>query len=180
MGTHNLLCKIAPHTFLEFIAINPNAVAQHTPRWFNLDSFAAQGTLDAAPKFIGWVASIQDIERASSQLPFGEVQVLALSRGALQWKMGVPLGGLLPHGGLAPTLIEWASHTPVAAMSDVGITLESLEVCHPQADEWLGRSALHGWRSDLGDNAKVRWRASPSAQLRLRLSSAKGFSEWLL
>jgi hypothetical protein len=180
MGTHNLLCKIAPHTFLEFIAINPDAVPEHTPRWFNLDAFAAHGTLDIAPKFIGWVASIQNLETALAQLPFGDAKVLALSRGALNWKMGVPIGGVLPQGGYAPPLIEWSTGSPVAAMTDVGIALESLDIAHPQAEDWLVQSAAHGWQSELGDNAKVSWRASPLKQLRLRMRSAKGLSEWLL
>lgn len=180
MGTHNLLTKLSPHTFLEFIAINPAAPAIQRPRWFNLDGLNADGALRDQPQFIGWVASVGQLPSAQIS-PFGAAQALNLQRGLLHWRMGVPEDGSLPCGGLAPTLIEWAEGSPVGAMGDVGIGLEALEIHHPLAHEWAAWCDTQGWNAhdaQASDNKKVLWQTAKAPRLSLRLRSPKGLHEW--
>ena len=55
--------------------------------------------------------------------------------GLLAWKITVRDDGQRLFNGVLPTLIEWGTHHPAHNMADAGITLQALEVCHPQADQ---------------------------------------------
>jgi hypothetical protein len=138
MGTHNRLFKIAtpsyPLAYFEIIAINPDMPAPNRPRWFGLDNPALQQRLlEDGPQFIHWVAGTTNI----SMHRWGLINVghqpgepLQISRptpnGLLEWQMLVPGDGQPLCGGALPTLIQWASHHPSAAMPDSGVTLHSL------------------------------------------------------
>jgi hypothetical protein len=45
MGTYNALLKLGDQCYLEVIAIDPNAAPPQRPRWFELDTLAANSTL---------------------------------------------------------------------------------------------------------------------------------------
>ena len=85
MGTHNLLTRIAPGVFLEFIAIDPNASAPARPRWFALDRLSASGALADGPRLLGWVASHDDLQAARENQPQLVPPAITLTRDALSW-----------------------------------------------------------------------------------------------
>jgi Glyoxalase-like domain len=175
MGTHNLLTRIASNTFLEFIAINPDAPAPNRPRWFNLDAFAASGALDDQPQLIGWVASVNDIASALTRLAFASGRSVPISRGNLHWHISIPDDGSLPADGVAPTLIQWPEAiSPVARMEAVGIELVGLQIIHPRAGHWHTAAQSFGWREDALDNARLDWISADQADLRLTLNTPRG------
>ena len=133
MGTHNRLLSLGPGRFLEVIAIDPEAPAPLQPRWFELDSPAMQARIADEPALIHWVARTDDIEAALATTVAAAPPILALSRGAFRWKIGVPLDGHLPRGGIAPTLIQWFTQHPAEVLPDSGCRLESLVLRHPDA-----------------------------------------------
>lgn len=128
MGTHNRLLHLGESTYLEVIAVNPAAPRPTRPRWFGLDTLAA----DAKPSLATWVARTGDIragsEAASEQL--GPVE--PMSRGALEWLITIPADGEMPLDGVAPALIEWHTDAhPASHLDDYGLSLKKLELFHP-------------------------------------------------
>jgi hypothetical protein len=128
MGTHNRVFSIAtaawPLTYLEIIAIDPQAPAPGRPRWFALDGF------DGPPRLLHWVARCADVDAARrSAIDAGQPDpgpVVDAARGTLRWRITVPDDGAL----VAPTLIEWASPHPVLSMPASGVELRAFEP-HP-------------------------------------------------
>ncbi|MFO1271339.1 MAG: VOC family protein [Rubrivivax sp.] len=133
MSTHNRLLKISserfPDSFLEIIAIDPEAPPPGRVRWFGLDEI----DLSAGPRLIHMVArsTMLDMHR------WGLINVglqpgttLAASRetpaGTLSWQIVVREDGRLLCSGALPTLIQWSGRHPTAAMPDSGVALESL------------------------------------------------------
>ncbi len=141
MGTHNLLLSLGNDSFLEVIAIDPDAAAPQRPRWFRLDQF------DAEPMLGTWILGTDDLraefgpEQIAAQttelapLPPDCGRITEMTRGALTWLLTIPDDGSLPMGGAFPTLIEWpAGPHPASGMVDLGCRLRALTVEHPQAD----------------------------------------------
>ncbi len=155
MGTHNALLGLGPGRFLELIAIDPDAPSPGRPRWFELDTPEMQVRLARSPSLIHWAARTDDIALAIAATAAGTPEILALSRGAFRWKIGVPASGSLAQHGIAPTMIEWEGGHPSERLPDVGCRLESLVLRHPQA--W---ATLHGLR-EAGLPASEPVRAEP-------------------
>ena len=130
MGTHNALVKLGRGFYLEVIAINPAAPAPPRPRWFGLDTMAA----NARPHLATWVVRTDDIAAAVAAAPGPTGTVQAMSRGDLSWQITIPDDGALVLDGIMPALIEWhtANH-PSEQMQDLGCSLVSLEGFHAQA-----------------------------------------------
>ena len=122
-GTHNRLLSLGP-LYLEIIAVNPAAPEPTRPRWFGLDEARQAGT-----KLIHWVA-----RTPTAPLPV-QGERLSLTRGRYAWTLSVPADGSLPLGGVLPSLIEWQTDAPAAALPDAGLRLRSLELFTPQPDE---------------------------------------------
>jgi hypothetical protein len=129
MGTHNRLLKLGPSTYLEVIAINPDAPAPKRPRWFGLDELEA----GAPPRLATWVVRTTDIVAAQAASPVVSGYVTPMSRGDLNWRITIPRNGALPLQGVAPTLIQWQDRHPAAALPESGCALERLEGFHPRA-----------------------------------------------
>jgi len=158
MGTHNSLLRLGEKTYLEVIAIDPDAAAPARARWFGLDTAARRAELQTAPRLIHWVARTDDIvaARRACAVDCGEVQTMA--RDAFEWRMTIPADGHLPGGGVLPTLIEWADERhPADAMPNVGIRLVALAGAHPEPA--LIRSVLAAL--SLADAIKVTFAATP-------------------
>ncbi len=155
MGTHNRLIPITtaafPRAYLEIIAINPGATPQRATgakRWFDLDSEPLQARLRTqGPQLAHWVAQVPDLPQALATLAAQGIdrgRVVAASRptpqGLLRWQISVRDDGQRLFDGCLPTLIQWGDTHPTQGMAGQGITLEALQLTHPQAD--LLRQAL--------------------------------------
>lgn len=145
-GTHNRLFRIAtvnhPRAYFEIIAINSEASsAGRSPgsRWFDLDSSSMQEALKSGPSLVHFVANTPDVSQACNALKehgMDRGPAVQASRmtaaGLLQWQITVrPDGQRLFNGGL-PTLIEWGDVHPANGMPDSGVTLQNLQIQHPQ------------------------------------------------
>ncbi|TAG33908.1 MAG: VOC family protein [Polaromonas sp.] len=148
MGTHNRLFNIAsagyPAAYFEIIAINSEATKARTDchrRWFDLDADSLQHTLArTGPQLIHFVASMTKAGNAVAALAAQGIDrgpLLEASRmtpnGLLAWKITVRDDGQRLFNGTLPTLIEWGAVHPTHNMAASGVTLEALQVCHPQA-----------------------------------------------
>lgn len=131
MGTHNLLLRLGDKSYLEVIAIDPDAPSPSRPRWFGLDRFPAH----ASPALSGWAARTTAIEQTATAASEALGQIEAMARGALSWRITIPPDGSFPMDGAAPALIEWDGEThPASNMPDKGLSLQSLQIFHADAD----------------------------------------------
>jgi len=148
MGTHNRLLKIATArystAYLEIIAINSEAtpsISTRARRWFDMDDLALQARVaQHGPVLTHSVASVPDIHAAVAALAAQGIDrgaVVQASRptatGLLQWQMTVRTDGQRLFDGCLPTLIQWGDTHATDAMPDSGVTLQRLNVQHPQA-----------------------------------------------
>ncbi len=136
MGTHNALLRLGEETYLEVIAIDPDARDPERPRWFGLDHLAA----DSEPKLVTWVCRTTKIETATRNMPYAAGPITEMSRGDLKWLITIPEDGSLVWQGVAPPLIQWSNQPPVASLPVSGCELHSLQLQHSQATEltnWL-------------------------------------------
>lgn len=132
MGTHNALLKIGPASYLEVIAVNPEASPVRRARWFALDNLEHTAT----PRLATWVVRTSSVERATQRTPFSLGDIEPMSRGSLEWRITIPQNGSLPFEGIAPMLIEWGDNShPAAALPESGVSLVQLEGFHPMSDE---------------------------------------------
>jgi hypothetical protein len=125
MSTHNRLLGLDDGGYLEVIAVDPDAPDPGRPRWFGLDRRAGP------PRVETWIARVDDLDAALARLPLAGAPV-ALSRGALRWRMAVPEDGAPPFDGCFPALIEW--ETPPPSFPPSGLTLARLTLRHPEAE----------------------------------------------
>jgi len=147
MGTHNRLVRLSNDTFLEIIAVDPEAPAPSRARWFGLDDTAA---LADGPRLLHWVARTDALEPMLAALRAVGVdagRAIAASRdtpaGRLEWRIAVRDDGTLPAGGALPTLIDWgACRHPAATLAPSGLALRSMTLrgVPPAAARVLGLS----------------------------------------
>lgn len=149
MGTHNQLLSLGPTTYLEAIAVDPDAPTPGHNRWFGLDQPPAE------PRLSHWVLRVDDLDAALENAPEGIGAPMELQRGAYRWRITVPENGQQPFGGLFPALIEWQAPMPAPALEDQGARLVSLVLSHPDV------GAL-GWAiSMLTEDDRVILREGP-------------------
>lgn len=117
MSTHNRLMNLGGGSYLEVIAIDPDAPDPGRKRWFDLDNFSG------VPRVHTWVARVSDIKNYSA-LNLGTVQ--KASRGNLEWLIAIPEDGRLHLGGAVPYAIQWGAVHPTDSMPDSGCRLEKL------------------------------------------------------
>ena len=138
MGTHNRLCRIAteafPDTYLEIIAIDPQAPPPARVRWFGLDEPALQARLrESGPRLIHAVARTAQLDMQRWALitlglkPGNPVRAgRDTPEGPLAWQILLREDGALECGGALPTLIQWEGRHPAQAMPDSGLALRAL------------------------------------------------------
>ena len=137
MGTHNHLMRLGDGVFLEVIAINPEGNLPAQPRWFGLDDPAVRHSIAEHPRLVTWVASTTDLAGATNNAAVDYGVINELSRGDLRWSFALPQDGRLLAAGFLPYLMQWASEPhPSTRMADLGCTLRSITLRHPNA-EWL-------------------------------------------
>lgn len=137
MGTHNHVMRLGRGSFLEVIAIDPEARNPARPRWYDLDDPAMRARLRDGPSLIAWVIRTADIVAAvdAAAIPLGTIT--RVSRGALSWRLTIPDDGHMPGGGTIPHVIEWDNGLrPWESMADLGCNLVALTLADPDGD-WL-------------------------------------------
>lgn len=131
MGTHNRLLALGARTYLELIAIDPDAVPPSRRRWFGLDTPEVQARLEVSPVLLTWVVRCDKIVDAVTRVPeLGAV--VAATRGAFSWRITVPDDGALQFGGVLPAVIEWEGEAhPADGLEPSGCALTDLTLMHP-------------------------------------------------
>jgi hypothetical protein len=136
MGTRNHLLRLGDATFLEVIAVDPEAPTPPHARWFGLsNSEQVRADWDAGRRLRGFVARTDDLDgvlAARGDL-FG--QAATMTRGSLSWRFGVRPDGAWPADGAAPCVMDWGPRgNPAPAMPDSGARLDGLALTHPDPD----------------------------------------------
>jgi glyoxalase-like protein len=139
MGTHNLLLAIGsarfPKSYLELIAIDPDAPVPPRPRWFDLDDGALQAAIADTPRLVHWGARSDDIDatvaafRALGCDPGSIADAERMtSRGLLRWRITLSEGGHRLHAGALPLWIQWGDEHPADTLPASGVALEAFEL----------------------------------------------------
>ena len=152
MGTHNRLVNISsfayPDTYLEIIALDPEARSQRAPglkRWFDMDDPVLHAQVARhGPQLIHFVARCPDVQPAADALAALELDcgtVLAAERptadGLLRWRITVRDDGQRLLGGALPSLIQWGlpgeaePRHPTQTLPYSGLQLQGLQLTHP-------------------------------------------------
>ncbi len=175
MGTHNSLLRLSNDVFLEVIASDPAAHRPARSRWFGLDETeTVRSAWDEGRRLRGWVARTSDLDTVLAR--HGAVLGLKtrVSRGDRSWFFSVLPDGSLPAGGLAPPVIDWGHRgSPVSSMPDVGASLMSFLIEHPDPTWVLDFYARLGVANppEVRQGAQLRYRAmiqTPSGTKELR------------
>lgn len=139
MGTHNRLLALSsgafPRSYLEIIAIDPDAPAPSRPRWFGLDDAALQQRLREAPRLLHFVARTRRLDATLTALAALGIDAgnavgaeRASPHGLLRWRIAGRADGQLLCGGALPTLIEWGDSHPSDQLPANAVALQSLAV----------------------------------------------------
>lgn len=176
MGTHNALLKLGGRSYLEVIAIDPDAIKPDRPRWFGLDEPEIQAQLASSPRLLTWAVRTDSLATACARVPeLGEIR--SMSRADFHWKIAVPDDGALAWGGVLPTAIQWSEDSegivrhPCERLPDSGCELQQLELSHPAAV--LGTAGLVAKFRELRIVGPVDLRPGPK-RLAARIRSPKG------
>jgi len=125
MGTHNRLLSLGPESYLEVIAIDPDAPRPARPRWFELDTPAMQARLARGPALVHWVERTDDLDAELRSYPV-KMQFESFTRNGLRWRLALTPDGSFPGGGTLPTLIQWEGAHPCDTLPHSGVRLERL------------------------------------------------------
>ena len=132
VSTHNCVLQSGHDTYLELIAIDPDAPAPSRRRWFSLDEDHTTTKLAVRPRALTWVVSTANLDKLVAESPIDLGEVLDLSRDDLNWRLTVPRDGSLPEGGLIPSFISWPNgQSPAPRLADHGLQLTSVSISHP-------------------------------------------------
>ncbi len=157
MGTHNAVLGLGPKTYLEVIAVDPDAPAPPRPRWFDLDEVRMKASLAEGPRLVHFAVRTRDIAGAVANARHDPGRIHEVARGDLRWKITVPDDGHLPGAGLIPTLIEWESEHPAAHLPANGLRIAALAGEHPDPAPVRAALAALG----LSDTLKVTFGRYP-------------------
>ena len=135
MGTHKCLMRLGKTSFLEIIAVDPDAKDVGHPRWFALDDPGVQASIAHQPRLHTWVCRTADLTDAIVASPIATGPSQEARRGDLEWQITIFEDGSLPEDGLFPTLLQWPEslgpNGPASRMADLGCNLEKLELLLP-------------------------------------------------
>ncbi len=161
MGTHNHLMQLGNQSYLELIAINPDAPAPDWPRWFELDQALLRASLREQPRLITWVMNTENLQRLTHSVDFDIGNPTALSRDQLSWEIALTDDGRLLGDGLLPYCLQWfSSPHPSLAMADLGCRLQTLTLYHNRPD-WLAERLQALGASDLVQVEAIKDRQAP-------------------
>ncbi|XVX19811.1 VOC family protein [Actinomycetota bacterium] len=125
-GTHNALLSLGPDSYLEVIAVDPDAPEPSRTRWFGLDTPQMRERVAVAPALVHWVVRVPDLS--------GHEHAVELTRDHHRWSLTVPPDGSLPLDGAMPSLIQWHTPPPARTLIDRGVRLDRLVVTVPARD----------------------------------------------
>jgi Glyoxalase-like domain len=135
MGTCNHLLQLGEMTYLEIVALDPDAEGPGRARWFNLDNRkAVKADWDAGRRLRGWVARTDAIEIviAGREGIFGKKVSLPWVDPSFDFT--IPDDGSLPLDGAAPSVIDRRGKPrSMATIADLGAGLRSFFLAHPDA-----------------------------------------------
>lgn len=133
MGTRNHLLRLSEATFLEVIAIDPDADPPQRARWFGLDDrTAVRADWDAGRRLRGYVARTDGLDGVLAMHRNLLGEPVTVSRNGLSWRFGLRSDGAWPAEGAAPCVIDWGPRgNPARAMPDLGATLDQVTLTHP-------------------------------------------------
>ncbi len=103
MGTRNHLLRLSAATFLEVIAVDPEAEPPSRARWFGLsDPERVRAEWDAGRRLRGFVARTDDLDGVLAA--HGDLlgHATTVTRGALSWRFGLRADGAWPADGPCP------------------------------------------------------------------------------
>lgn len=133
MSTHNCVMQAGRESFLEIIAIDPEAGDPGRTRWFTLDDPSTRARLKEKPRALCWVVGTEDLDAITAASPVDLGEVITFTRGDRSWRLTVPKDGSLPEAGLLPAFIEWSPGAhPSTGMQDLGVTLDAIRLGHPE------------------------------------------------
>ncbi len=135
MSTHNCVMQSGNESFLELIAIDPDAPAPARTRLFTLDDPKTQARLKERPRALCWVVQTDNLDQVVANSPVSLGEVINLSRGDLTWRLTVPNYGHLPENAMLPVFIEWSPGPhPSTMQRDLGVKLNKVILSHPEPD----------------------------------------------
>ena len=138
VSTHNCVLQSGNDTYLELIAIDPDAPTPSRRRWFSLDEENTITRLAKRPRALTWVVSTDDLDKQVAESPIDLGEILDLSRDDLNWRLTVPHDGSLPEGGLIPSFISWPKgQSPAPRMADHGLRLNRVTITHPDPNKLM-------------------------------------------
>ena len=138
MSTHNCVMQAGNESFLEILAIDPEAADPGRARWFSMDEEATKARLAERPRALCWVVNTPNLDALIEASPIDLGEVVLFTRGDRSWRLTVPADGHLPEGGLVPAFIEWSPGPhPSAGMQDLGVVLQRVILTHPHPPELL-------------------------------------------
>jgi hypothetical protein len=155
-GTRNALVAIAPRSYLEVIAPDPDQPSPNGPRWFNVDSIKA-------PRLVAWAASATNLSQLVADAARRGVDLGRVTAGSrkradgvqLTWEVTDPTTVLAD--GVVPFFIDWKTSPHPATSATVGPTLVELRGRHPdpqRAKEMLGALGVE-LSVERGDRAEL-------------------------
>ncbi|MCJ2086296.1 VOC family protein [Methylobacterium sp. E-005] len=146
MGTRNHLLRLGDATFLEVIAVDPEAPAPLVARWFGLsDPAQVRADWESGRRLRGFVARTDDLDGVLAIHSGLLGQAATMTRGALSWRFGLRPDGAWPADGAAPCVMDWGqSGNPARSMPDFGARLDALVLTHPDPDAVRQRQAALG------------------------------------
>ena len=167
MGTHNRIMQLSPSTYLEIIAIEPEAPQPGHPRWFGLDQAWMQEKLSRSPQLVHWVANVDDLIETLSRTKLHYGIPTLLKRDQLAWKITLPEDGSIPLSGVLPSLIEWQIDThPAKGMANLNCSLLEINLFHMHA-EWLTQKLEEIQAHSLVNIKSIDRQASPYIEARI-------------
>ena len=170
MGTRNHLLRLGEATFLEVIAVDPEAPAPPHARWFGLgDAAQVRADWESGRRLRGFVARTDDLDGVLAAHGALLGQAATMTRGALAWRFGVRSDGAWPADGAAPYAMDWGARPhPAGTMPDLGARLEDICLTHPEPE---AVAALH---AGLGLADPPRIEPGPAPRYTARIMTPSG------
>jgi len=170
MGTRNHLLRLGTSTFLEVIAVDPEAAPPARARWFGLgDAARVQADWEAGRRLRGFVARTDDLDTLLAAHPDLLGTAATMTRGTLSWRFGLRPDGTWPADGAAPRVMDWGDRPhPAGTMPDFGARLDDFSLTHPEPE---AVAALH---ADLGLTDPPRIEPDPALRWTARIATPSG------